>query len=39
MEFLTACQAIDLRGNKGLGRGTKIAYDIVRENTCKLKMI
>jgi len=36
MELLAACQAIDLRGNKGLGRGTKIAYDIVREQVSKL---
>lgn len=32
MELLTACQAIDLRGKKGLGKGTEIAYNIVREN-------
>ncbi len=32
MEVLAACQAIDLRGNKGLGKGTNIAYNIVREN-------
>lgn len=31
MELLGACQAIDLRGNKGLGVGSKIAYDLVRE--------
>ncbi len=31
MELLAACQAIDLRGNKGLGKGTKEAYRIVRE--------
>ncbi|TJX15927.1 histidine ammonia-lyase [Tissierella creatinini] len=31
MEILGACQAIDLRGNKGLGLGSKVAYDIVRE--------
>lgn len=31
MELLGACQAIDLRGNKGLGKGTKVAYDIIRE--------
>ncbi|MBV1818257.1 histidine ammonia-lyase [Anaerosalibacter bizertensis] len=37
MELLTACQAIDLRGNSGLGHGSNIAYDIVRENTCKVK--
>lgn len=32
MEILGACQAIDLRGNKGLGKGTNIAYNIIREN-------
>ena len=32
MEALAACQAIDLRGNKGLGKGTNIAYNIIREN-------
>ncbi|MCF6466712.1 histidine ammonia-lyase [Clostridium sp. Cult2] len=32
MELLTACQAIDLRGKKGLGKGTEIAYNIVRDN-------
>ena len=32
MEILGACQAIDLRGNKGLGEGSKIAYNIVRDN-------
>ncbi|MFA5577082.1 MAG: histidine ammonia-lyase [Tissierellaceae bacterium] len=31
MEILAACQAIDLRGNKGLGKGSKIAYNIIRE--------
>lgn len=30
MEILTACQAIDLKKEKHLGRGTKIAYDEVR---------
>ncbi|OPJ56503.1 histidine ammonia-lyase [Alkalithermobacter paradoxus] len=33
MEILGACQGIDLAGNKGLGVGTKIAYDIVRKHT------
>ncbi len=32
MEILAACQAIDLRANKGLGKGTNIAYNIIREN-------
>lgn len=31
MELLAACQAVDLRGKKQLGRGTEIAYNIVRE--------
>ena len=31
MEILGACQGIDLRGNKGLGLGTEVAYNIVRE--------
>lgn len=32
MEMLAACQAIDLREPKTLGRGTKAAYDVIREN-------
>jgi len=31
MEMLAACQAIDLRGNTGLGIGSEIAYNIIRE--------
>lgn len=31
MELFSACQAIDLRGNKGLGEGSQIAYDRIRE--------
>ncbi|MPM94232.1 Histidine ammonia-lyase [bioreactor metagenome] len=31
MEIMCACQAIDLRGNKGLGKGTAPAYDAVRK--------
>ncbi|KAF5070333.1 histidine ammonia-lyase [Proteiniclasticum sp. QWL-01] len=30
MELLTACQALDLRGNKGLGKGTQAFYDKAR---------
>lgn len=30
MEIMCACQGIDLRGNKGLGEGTKPAYKAVR---------
>ena len=31
MEIFAACQAIDIRGDKGLGKGTKAAYDEVRK--------
>lgn len=31
MEMFTAAQAIDLRGNKGLGKNTKKAYEIIRK--------
>lgn len=31
MEILGACQAIDLRNKKKLGKGTEIAYNIVRD--------
>ncbi|WP_077370049.1 histidine ammonia-lyase [Anaerosalibacter sp. Marseille-P3206] len=37
MELLAAAQAIDLRGNKGLGKGTKIAYDLIRKQTAKIE--
>lgn len=37
MEMLAACQGIDLRGNKGLGSGTDIAYNIIREQVPTLK--
>lgn len=30
MELMCACQAIDLRGKKRLGKGTKAAYELVR---------
>lgn len=36
MEILGACQAIDLRGDRGLGLGSKIAYEIIREKTTKI---
>lgn len=32
MEYLAACQAIDLRGNSGLGKGTSIAYNELRKS-------
>lgn len=31
MEIMCACQAIDLRGDKGLGLGTKPAYETIRK--------
>jgi len=31
MEIFTACQAIDLRGNQGLGKKTEKAYNKIRE--------
>ncbi|TFZ39173.1 histidine ammonia-lyase [Soehngenia longivitae] len=37
MEILTACQAIDLRGNKGLGEGTSLAYSVIRNKIPKLE--
>ncbi len=30
MEILAACQAIDLRGDKGMGKATQAVYDIIR---------
>lgn len=36
MELMCACQAIDLRGDKGLGIGTAEAYIAVREQVPKL---
>jgi histidine ammonia-lyase len=37
MELMCACQAIDLRGDKGLGIGTGAAYEVVREKVAKLE--
>ncbi|MGL5439615.1 MAG: histidine ammonia-lyase [Filifactoraceae bacterium] len=34
MELMGACQGVDLRGNKGLGKGTNVAYELTR-NVCK----
>lgn len=31
MEIFSACQAIDLRENKKMGKGTKVAYNVVRD--------
>lgn len=36
MEIMGACQGIDLRGNKGLGDGTKGVYEAVRHLVPKL---
>ncbi|PNH20844.1 histidine ammonia-lyase [Lachnospiraceae bacterium] len=36
MELMVACQGIDLRGNKGLGKGTQAAYDLVRAKVATL---
>ena len=33
---MVACQGIDMRGNKGLGRGTQAAYDLVRKGCAYL---
>lgn len=37
MEILAACQAIDLRGNKGLGKGSVKAYNVVRDKISKVE--
>jgi histidine ammonia-lyase len=37
MEIMCACQGIDLRGNKGLGKGTLPVYDAVRKVVPMLK--
>lgn len=37
MELMVACQGIDMRGNKGLGKGTQAAYDLVRSKVAELK--
>lgn len=37
MELMCACQAIDMRGDKGMGAGTKEAYAAVRELVSKLE--
>ncbi|MEG0378163.1 MAG: histidine ammonia-lyase, partial [Eubacterium sp.] len=36
MELMCVCQAIDLRGDKGMGKGTKAAYEIVRAHVARL---
>lgn len=37
MELMCACQAIDMRGDKGMGAGTKPAYDTIRALVSKLE--
>ncbi len=37
MELLTACQAMDLRGDKGMGKGTEIVYKAVRDKVKTLE--
>lgn len=37
MEIMCACQAIDLRGSKGLGKGTAPVYDTIRKSVPMLK--
>lgn len=37
MEIMCACQGIDLRGNKGLGKGTRTVYEEVRKSVPVLK--
>lgn len=36
MEILAACQGIDLRGKKALGRGTSVAYEEIRREVTTL---
>lgn len=36
MDLMVACQGIDMRGNKGLGKGTQAAYDLVRKGCARL---
>ncbi len=37
MELMCVCQAIDMRGDKGMGAGTKPAYDTIRALVKKLE--
>lgn len=37
MELLCSCQGIDLRGNKELGQGTMVAYDLIRTKIPELE--
>lgn len=36
MELMAAAQGVDLRGDKGLGKGTQIAYDLVRQRVDRI---
>lgn len=36
MEIMGACQGIDVRGKKSLGKGTSAAYDVVRKHLTKI---
>lgn len=36
-ELMCACQAVDMRGDKGMGLGTKEAYTAIREQVAKLE--
>ena len=36
MELMCACQAIDMRGDKGLGKGTQAAYNTIRNSVSTL---
>ena len=38
MEILAACQAIDLRGDKGMGKATQPVYDIIRSEITMLEV-
>lgn len=37
MELMCACQGIDMRGDKGMGVGTKPAYQTIRSQVAKLE--
>lgn len=37
MELMCACQAIDMRGDAGMGIGTKPAYEVIRSHVAKLE--
>lgn len=37
MDLMVACQGVDMRGNKGLGKGTQAAYDLLRKGVARLE--